>query len=166
MATPQPSTPSPDRRNDDHNDLPNGSYAQNEAGSDTVPRDEAPGDYSAAEAREVAQGSDFDNRRRQGATGPDDEYGTVGRTSGMGRAGFNGDEDRGYDESGYRGGLGTSGGREDLSNRHFDTDRNPLRGGYGGGDYSQPENEELRQNIGMHSRNPTEEQRDTEENHG
>jgi hypothetical protein len=138
--------------------LPNGTYHQNEAGSDTVPREEAPGDYSSAEAHDIPQGSDYDQRRRQGPGGPDDQYGTVGTTTGMGRTGFNGDEDRGYDQSGYRGGLGTSGGREDLSDRQFDADGNPFTGGYGGGDYDQPQNEALSQHLGLHSPKPTEDQ--------
>jgi hypothetical protein len=110
------------------------------------------------------QGSDFDNQRRQGASGFDDSYGTVGRGQGMGRAGFNGDEDRTYDESGIRGGLGNSGGREDFSDRSFGADSNPFTGGYGGGDYDRP-SDPLVERIGMNSRNPTDEsEQDQEDN--
>jgi hypothetical protein len=107
-----------------------------------------------ADATPTGQGSEFDNLRRRGAEGSGDNSGAVGRGEGMGRAGFNGDEDRGYDQSGYRGGLGTSGGREDLADRNFDTDQNPYTGGYGGGDYDRPD-ESQTQNLGLNSRNPT-----------
>lgn len=86
-----------------------------------------------AEGPNAQQGSDFDQQRRQGATGDGDNAGAVGNGQGMGHAEGNGDEDRGYDQSGYRGGLGASGGREDLSDRHFESDQNPFTGGYGGG---------------------------------
>lgn len=102
----------------------------------------------------TGQGSDFDQRRRQSAGAPDDPYGAVEHSQGMGRTADNSDEDRGYDQSGYRGGLGASGGRDDLSDRHFDADGNPFTGGYGGGDYGQPD-ESQRQHLGMNSRNPT-----------
>jgi hypothetical protein len=101
------------------------------------------------------QGSDFDNQRRHGASGFDASYGNVGHGQGMGRAGFNGDEDRSYDENGIRGGLGSSGGREDLSDRAI-PDSNPFTGGYGGGDYDRPDESQTR-NIGLNSRNPTDE---------
>ncbi|WP_426060698.1 hypothetical protein [Hymenobacter sp. B1770] len=101
-------------------------------------------------------GSEFDKLRRQGASGSADGYGAVGQSEGLGRAGFNGDEDRGYDQSGHRGGLGTSGGREDLSGRHFDAEGNPFTGGYSGGDYGPPD-EGIAQRIGMNSQNPTDE---------
>lgn len=105
----------------------------------------------------AGRGSDFDQLRRQGAEGSGDNSGTVGRGQGMGRT-SNGDEDRGYDQSGHRGGLGTSGGREDLSDRHFDPDQNAFTGGYGGSDHDQPENDELRQKLGLHTPNPADEQ--------
>lgn len=120
------------------------------------PRNQEP-DPAFRDSRPVAgQGSDFDQQRRQGAGDSDDHYGAVGRGYGMGHAGFNGDEDRGYDQSGYRGGLGTSGGREDLSDRQFNPDQNPFTGGYGGGDYDQPTGS-ITQRIGLNSRNPTDE---------
>jgi hypothetical protein len=110
------------------------------------------GDSSSA----TGLGSAFDEQRRAGANGDGNNAGTVGSGLGMGRAGFNGDHDRGYDQSGHRGGLGTSGGREDLSNRQMNADSNPFTGGYGGGDYPQPDASQT-QHIGMHSRNPTDE---------
>jgi hypothetical protein len=79
----------------------------------------------------------------------------------MGRAGFNGDQDRGYDESGIRGGVGSSGGREDLSDRAI-PDSNPFTGGYGGGDYDRPDESQTR-NIGLNSRNPTDESNQNDE---
>lgn len=100
-------------------------------------------------------GSAFDQQRRQ-AAGSDDRYGAFGHGQGMGRTGENGDLDRGYDQSGHRGGLGTSGGHEDLSDRHIDAAGNPFAGGYGGGDYGQPD-ESQRQHLGMNSRNPADE---------
>ncbi|MBF9221721.1 hypothetical protein [Hymenobacter ruricola] len=100
-------------------------------------------------------GSDFDRARRAGAAGTNDPTGDVGRGQGMGHA-DNGDEDRGYDQSGIRGGLGSAGGREDLSDRQTDTGANPFAGGYGGGNYPQPD-PETAQRIGMNSQNPTEE---------
>ncbi|QIL77659.1 hypothetical protein [Hymenobacter sp. HDW8] len=110
------------------------------------------------------QGSDFDTQRRQGASGFDDSLGSLGRGQGMGRAGFNGDEDRTYDESGIRGGLGSSGGREDLSDRNLGVDTNAFTGGYGGGDYNRP-SDPLVDRIGMNSRNPTDEsEQDQEDN--
>lgn len=113
------------------------------------------------------QGSDFDQLRRQGAAGTGDNSGAVGAGEGMGRAGFNGDEDRGYDSSGHRGGLGTSGGPEDLTDRQFNENQNPFTGGYGGGDYSQPD-EAASQRIGMNRSSPpnddTAQQSDTPEN--
>jgi hypothetical protein len=111
----------------------------------------------AGDGINAPQGSDFNNLRRQGASGFDDSLGSVGRGQGMGRAGFNGDHDRTYDESGIRGGLGSSGGREDLSDRNLGADSNPFTGGYGGGDYGLP-NDPLIERIGMNSRNPTEDQ--------
>ncbi|TGE04286.1 hypothetical protein [Hymenobacter fodinae] len=99
------------------------------------------------------QGSDFDHQRRQGATGSGNQSGAVGAGEGMGRAGFNNDEDRGYDQSGHRGGLGTSGGREDLSDRNANPYQNAFTGGYGGGDYDQPDDSQT-QGLGLNSRNP------------
>ncbi|AYA36793.1 hypothetical protein D3Y59_06815 [Hymenobacter oligotrophus] len=84
------------------------------------------------------------------------EYSGANRGYGQGFAGFNGDLDRGYDESGIRGGLG-SGGRDSFSDRNFDVDRNPFRGGYGGGDYDQGgrnQTDTRHMNIGMNSRGP------------
>jgi hypothetical protein len=103
------------------------------------------------------QGSAFDQQRRQGAGGIGNNSGPVGRGQGMGQAGFNGDLDRGYDQSGHRGGLGSSGGREDVSNRNFGADQNAFTGGYGGGDYDRPD-EVLGRHIGMYSRNPTDDE--------
>jgi len=100
------------------------------------------------------QGSTFDQQRQQSAAGNGDSYGTVGRSQGMGHTDTNGDEDRGYDQSGYRGGLGTSGGREDLSDRQMDTDRNPFVGGYDGGGSDSPTEAQTR-NIGMNTPKPT-----------
>ncbi|HEX8426123.1 hypothetical protein [Hymenobacter sp.] len=139
---------------DDLNGMPNGGnitgdnqFKEQHLGPD---QDEAPQGNSPF----GDQGSDYNQQRRRSAADPNDPYGSVGRSYGTGRAGFNGDEDRTYDESGQRGGLGTSGGREDLSDRHFDTDTNAFRGGYGGGDYNQP-NEAISQRIGMNSQNPS-----------
>ncbi|TGD80464.1 hypothetical protein [Hymenobacter wooponensis] len=105
---------------------------------------------------QMERGSDFDQQRREGAAGDGDNSRSLGRGQGMGRTGFNSDEDRGYDQSGHRGGLGTSGGRDDLSNRNPAADQNAFTGGYGGGDYDQPD-ETMSQRIGMNSRNPTDE---------
>ena len=101
-----------------------------------------------------SQGSDFNQQRQQSAAGDGDQYGTVGRGQGMGHADTNGDEDRGYDQSGYRGGLGTSGGREDLSDRNTDTDQNPFVGGYDGGGTDRP-TEAQTKNIGLNTPQPT-----------
>jgi|GEM_PF-2002535 len=133
--------------------LANPEGTRTEAGPNTQEQDTT----SRADHGPTAErGSDFDRQRRQGAGGIGDNSGAVGRGQGMGHAGFNGDEDRGYDQSGHRGGLGTSGGREDLSDRTFPVDQNPFTGGYSGGDYDQPD-ESIRQHIGMNSRNPTDE---------
>lgn len=99
------------------------------------------------------QGSDFDQQRRQGATGDGEANGNVGQAQGMGRT-DNGDEDRAYDQSGYRGGLGASGGREDHSDRTVDTDRNPFVGGYDGGGTDRPTADQT-QNLGLNTPNPT-----------
>jgi hypothetical protein len=100
------------------------------------------------------QGSDFDQQRRQGATNDGDSNGNVGQGQGMGHSDTNGDEDRGYDQSGYRGGLGASGGREDLSDRTVDTDRNPFVGGYDGGGTDRPTAAQT-QKLGLNTPNPT-----------
>jgi hypothetical protein len=71
----------------------------------------------------------------------------------MGHAGASGDEDRGYDQSGYRGGLGASGGREDHSDRHFEADQNPFTGGYGGGGAQHPD-EAKDKNVGLDTSGP------------
>ncbi|SNR95542.1 hypothetical protein [Hymenobacter mucosus] len=102
----------------------------------------------------MQRGSEFDEQRREGAVGTGDNSAAVGPGEGMGRAGFNGDEDRGYDQSGHRGGLGSSGGREDLTDRNLDTAQNPFIGGYSGGTTSTPD-DAIRQRIGMNSHNPT-----------
>ncbi|MBO0357671.1 hypothetical protein J0X19_06915 [Hymenobacter sp. BT186] len=99
------------------------------------------------------QASDFNQLRRQGAEGTADNSRAVGQGEGMGRAGFNGDEDRGYDSSGHRGGLGTSGGPEDLTDRQFDEKQNPFAGGYGGGNYAQPDEADS-QRMGMNRSAP------------
>lgn len=106
-----------------------------------------------AEGPNAQQGSDFDQQRRQGAAGAGDKAGAVGQGQGMGHAAANGDEDRGYDQSGYRGGLGASGGREDLSDRHFETDQNPFTGGYGGGGAKRPDDAEDK-NVGLDTSGP------------
>jgi hypothetical protein len=131
--------------------MANADGSRNGAGPDTQGRGTAAegGSTSAPE-----QGSEFDQQRRQGASGTDDQYGTVGRSEGMGRTGDNGDEDRGYDESGYRGGVGSSGGREDLSDRIVDTDQNPYTGGYGGNTPDQPDAAQTSR-LGLNTPNPT-----------
>ena len=107
------------------------------------------------------QGADFDQQRRQGTGGIDDNSGPAGRNQGMGQAGFNGDLDRGYDQSGPRGGLGSSGGGEDVSKRNISADQsadqNASTGGYGAGNYGRPD-EVLGRHIGMYSRNPTDDE--------
>jgi hypothetical protein len=120
-------------------------------------RSKAPGAAFGTSDPQPGQGSDFDQQRRQGAAGTgNNSDDAVGQGEGMGRAGFNGDEDRGYDQSGHRGGLGSSGGREDLTDRNVDTEQNPYTGGYGGNDHSQPDQAET-QNLGLNSKKPTEE---------
>ena len=132
--------------------MANADGSRNGTGPDTQGRGTAAeGSNNAA----PEQGSDFDQQRRQGASGTDDQYGTVGRSEGMGRTGDNGDEDRGYDQSGQRGGVGSSGGREDLSDRHTDTDQNPFTGGYGGQAPDQPAASQS-QHLGLNTPNPTE----------
>ncbi|OUJ74248.1 hypothetical protein [Hymenobacter crusticola] len=116
-------------------------------------RSKAPGAAFGNSDPQPGQGSNFDQQRRQGAAGTgNNSDDAVGQGDGMGRAGFNGDEDRGYDQSGHRGGLGSSGGREDLTERNVDTEQNP----YTGGDYKQPDKSEA-QNLGLNSQNPTNE---------
>ena len=95
-------------------------------------------------------GSQFDQQRRQSAA--HDPTGDVGQ--GQGRA-DNGDEDRGYDQSGYRGGLGSSGGRESHADRQTDTDANPYTGGYDGGGNDQPSPEQTK-DLGLNTPAPTE----------
>lgn len=112
--------------------------------------------------RSSRPGSFLNDGRRQGAGGYG--YGDVGREYGQGRAGYNGDQDRGYDQNGLRGGLGSSGGPDDFADRRFDQDRNPFRGGYGGGDYDHNRREEpLLGRIGMNSRGPSDNQRRDEQ---
>lgn len=109
-------------------------------------------DVAAApvEGPNAQQGSDFDQQRRQGAAGAGDKTNAVGQ--GQGHA-ANGDEDRGYDQSGYRGGLGASGGRENLSDRHFEADQSPFTGGYGGG-ADKPAEAAGDKNIGLDTSSP------------
>ncbi|GGF26987.1 hypothetical protein [Hymenobacter cavernae] len=120
-------------------------------------RSQAPGAAFGTSDPQPGQGSDFDQQRRQGAEGTgNNSDDAVGQGEGMGRAGFNGDEDRGYDQSGHRGGLGSSGGREDLTDRNLGTDSNAFTGGYGGGDYDQPDKSQT-QNLGLNNGGPTKE---------
>lgn len=106
------------------------------------------------ENRETSQqGSDFNQQRQQGAEGQGDSYGATGRGQGMGHAADSGDEDRGYDQSGYRGGLGASGGRENLSDRNTDTNQNPFVGGYDGGGTDRP-TEAQTKDIGLDAPQP------------
>jgi len=111
-------------------------------------------DQDTSAGENTTQGSDFDQQRQQGAA-PDSHYGDVGRSMGMGRTGDNGDEDRGYDQSSYRGGVGSSGGREDLSDRQTDTDQNPFAGGYGGQHPDQPAASQT-QYLGLNTPSPAE----------
>jgi hypothetical protein len=106
-----------------------------------------------AEGANAQQGSDFDQQRRQGAAGNEHTTGAFGPGQGMGHADTSGDEDRGYDQSGYRGGLGASGGREDLSDRHFEEDQNPFTGGYGGSGAKRPDDAEDK-NVGLDAAGP------------
>lgn len=72
--------------------------------------DSAQGRPFASQPVEAPQGSEFNQQRQQGATAdPDHTQANVGPGQGMGRT-SDGDEDRGYDQSGIRGGLGSSGG--------------------------------------------------------
>ncbi|MDF7811555.1 hypothetical protein [Hymenobacter sp. YC55] len=139
---------------DDLNGMPNGGNitGNNQFGGENLPPDHD--DALQGDTDFQDQGTDYNQQRRHSAASPNEPYGSVGQSYGTGRADFNGDEDRAYDESGTRGGLGTSGGREDLSDRQVNPDTNAFRGGYGGGDYSQPRPDEV-QNIGMNSHNPT-----------
>lgn len=99
------------------------------------------------------QGSAFDKQRQQGATGntPTED---VGHAQGMGHAEGDGDEDRGYDQSGLRGGLGSSGGREDLDERQTDRGQNPFSGGYDGGGPDQPPAAKT-EKLGLNTPQPT-----------
>ena len=149
-ADQSPATTPEDDAHDMSTVMVNADGSRNGAGPDTQGRGPAAeGSNNAA----PEQGSDFDQQRRQGASGTDDQYGTVGRSEGMGRTGDNGDEDRGYDESGYRGGVGTSGGREDLSDRNFDNDQNPYTGGYGGTSPDRPDSTQTSR-IGLDTPSP------------
>lgn len=116
--------------------------------------DSASAQQDASADSNTTQGSDFDQQRQQGAA-PGQHSGEVGRSLGMGRTGDNGDEDRGYDESGQRGGVGSSGGREDLSDRQTDTNQNPFTGGYGGQGGDQPAPAQSQQ-LGLNTPSPTE----------
>ncbi|RZL14558.1 MAG: hypothetical protein EOO62_05135 [Hymenobacter sp.] len=120
----------------------------------TIMADADAGRDKVGQGHGSTQGSDFDQQRRQGATNDGDANGNVGQGQGMGRTGTNGDEDRGYDQSGYRGGLGASGGREDHSDRTVDTERNPFVGGYDGGGTDRPDAAQT-QNLGLNTPNPT-----------
>ncbi|NML67836.1 hypothetical protein HHL22_21750 [Hymenobacter sp. RP-2-7] len=97
-------------------------------------------------------GSQFDQQRQQSAA--NDSAGDVGQGQGQGRAADNGDEDRGYEQSGYRGGLGGSGGRESHDDCQTDTDANPYTGGYDGGGNDQPSPEQTK-NLGLNTPSPT-----------
>jgi len=97
-------------------------------------------------------GSDFDQQRYQGAEGQGNPTGDVGQ--GQGRADYYGDEDRTYDQNPQRGGLGSSGGREDHTDRDTDLDANPYTGGYDGGGDNQPSPEQTK-NLGLNTPNPT-----------
>ena len=112
----------------------------------------APAHPEAGSELETTQGSDFDSQRQQGAA-PGEHPSEVGRSMGMGRTGDNGDEDRGYDQSGIRGGVGSSGGSEDLSDRQTDTNQNPFTGGYGGQGGDQPAPEQS-QHLGLNTPSP------------
>lgn len=107
----------------------------------------------ASQPTTTKQGSEFDKQRQQGATG-DTPTEDVGHALGLGRAGFDGDEDRGYDQSGLRGGLGSSGGREDLSERQTDTNQNPFTGDSDGGGQHQPPASQT-ERLGLHTPSPT-----------
>ena len=106
-----------------------------------------------AQGQAAQQGSDFAQQRRQGAAGDGDKASAVGQGQGMGHAAASGDEDRGYDQSGHRSGLGASGGREDLSDRHFETDQNPFTGSYGGGGAKRPDGA-ADKNVGLDAGGP------------
>jgi hypothetical protein len=116
--------------------------------------DSASAQQDASSNAKTTQGSDFDQQRQQSAASGS-QYGDVGRSMGMGRTGDNGDEDRGYDQSSYRGGVGSSGGREDLSDRQTDTDQNPFTGGYGGQTPDQPAAAQSK-HLGLNTPSPTE----------
>lgn len=116
--------------------------------------DSASAQQEASSDSKTTQGSDFDQQRQQGAA-PGKHPGDVGHSLGMGRTADNGDEDRGYDQSGQRGGVGSSGGREDLSDRQTDTDQNPFTGGYGGQGGDQPAPAQ-NQKLGLNTPSPTE----------
>ena len=118
----------------------------------TIMADADAGRETVGQGRGSSQGSDFDQQRRQGATAADEPNGDVGRGKGMVRTGTNGDEDRGYDQSGYRGGLGASGGRED--HRAPDPNPNPFVGGYDGGSADRPDAAQTK-NLGLNTPNPT-----------
>ncbi|TVT43376.1 hypothetical protein FNT36_04625 [Hymenobacter setariae] len=118
--------------------------------------DSASAQQDASSEAKTAQGSDFDQQRQQGAA-PGGHYGDVGRSMGMGQTADTGDEDRGYDQSSQRGGVGSSGGREDLSDRQTDTDQNPYTGGYGGQAPDQPAASQS-QHLGLNTPNPTEDE--------
>jgi hypothetical protein len=96
-------------------------------------------------------GSEFSQQRQQGAA--DGATSDVGHGQGLGHAADNGDEDRGYEQSGHHGGLGSSGGRESHADRQFDTDANPYTGGYDGGNNDQPSPEQTK-NLGLNTPPP------------
>jgi len=108
----------------------------------------------ATTGQQVSQplGSEFDQQRRQGATGAGTPTGEAGQ--GLGHTADNGDEDRGYDQSGYRGGLGSSGSPDSYADRQTDTDANPYTGGYDGGGNDQPSPEQTK-NLGLNTPAPT-----------
>jgi len=119
-------------------------------------KDQSPDTTSHSSGR--ALGSEFSQQRQQSAAGHG--AGDVGRGQGMGRSADNGDEDRGYDQSSYRGGLGSSGGVDDHADRQVDTDTNPYTGGYDGGNNDQPPAEQTK-NLGLNTPSPTGEPQDS-----
>lgn len=111
-----------------------------------------PGRQFAGSTTGTPQGSEFDQQRR-GAAGNPNAPTPEATGQGMGHTSSNGDEDRGYDQSGHRGGLGSSGGPEDLSERQF-PDPNPFTGSSAGGGQDQPPSNQT-DKLGLNTPNPT-----------